>query len=615
MVEVQGVRVSYNVAHLVDDAASASHGFALDGVDCGFAPGEVVSLAGLNGSGKSTLARLLCAMSLATAGRVLVDGIDPSASDADRLEVRRRVGFVQQDPVDQIVSTLVFDEVAFGPRNLGLDEDEVSARVRASLCAVGLDGFDARDVNGLSGGEQQRIALAGVLAMDPAYLVLDEATSHLDSAARPAFRTLVDSLAHQRGLGIIQVTHDPVELLASDRVLVLQDGRVAWQGSPRSLLMDNRRLWDALTLDSLYVQAVVAALKADVELSHVNTPQRMCSWLQEAYKLPDRRNVAAVDAVADAAASFMARADSSTIDRTGGAGCHRAGGIVAQGVSFAYEDHAVLHNVDLTARSGEVLLLAGRSGSGKSTLAMLLAGLFDPGCGTILIDGEAPVPSRCGLAFQRPENQLFQQTVEDEIAFAPRNAGVSGAQLDARVEEIARRTDLPKSLLARSPFELSGGQARRVGLACVLSLGAGAYVLDEPTAGLDAPGRRSLHALVRELAAHGATVVLISHDLDEWLDRADRVALMGEGKILWTGSAAELSAAPGVYRGVGIEPPDAALILEALYPGAPEAAVADARRGEPRDNGEPRGDGEPEGLVSNEKDALYRAEVEHVEHE
>lgn len=561
MIEVNGVSVSYSAdiasEPLMDAAPSCC---ALDDITCSFNPGEIVSLAGLNGSGKSTLSRLLCAMRLPDTGTVLVDGVNPADGERERLAVRASVGFVQQDPVDQIVSTLVFDEVAFGPRNLGLDEEEIAGRVEGSLAAVGLEGFDSRDVNGLSGGEQQRLALAGVLAMDPAYLVLDEATSHLDSAARPAFRALVDSLAHRRGLGIVQVTHDPVELLASDRVVVLEHGKVVWQGEPERLLIDRRDLWDSLTLESLYVSAVEKALEAGVDLSCIRSPQRLLSWLQ--------KDSVAFSAHRDVLGPLKSHsegpfADRGALERSKRRSSRR--GIEVRGVSFSYgSTRPVLDSVSLTASPGRITLLAGRSGSGKSTLAMLLAGLSDPDAGRIEVDGEPPAPSRCGLAFQRPENQLFLQTVRDEIAFAPRNAGVDEGDLDARVRSIADRVGLEEDLLDRSPFELSGGQARRVGLACVLSLSAGAYVFDEPTAGLDAPGRLHLHQLVRDLADEGAAVVLITHDLDEWIGDVDDVALMADGSISWAGAARELWNEPAVYRAAGIEPPESALLLEAL---------------------------------------------------
>lgn len=565
MIEVNGVSVSYaaDIASEPDvDAVAPLR--ALDGVTCSFRAGEIVSLAGLNGSGKSTLSRLLCAMRLPDAGSVIVDGVNPADGERERLAVRASVGFVQQDPVDQIVSTLVFDEVAFGPRNLGLDEEEVERRVERSLIAVGLAGFDSRDVNGLSGGELQRLALAGVLAMEPGYLVLDEATSHLDSAARPAFRSLVESLAHRRGLGVIQVTHDPMELLASDRVMVLEHGRIVWQGAPDRLLLDGRDLWDSLTLESLYVSAVEMALEGGADLTCVRTPQRLYSWLQ-------KDSVAFWGDCLDTRGPAWS-ADEPSIARGTAEGprCPSSRcGIEVCGVSFAYDSSRLaLDSVSLTASPGKIMLLAGRSGSGKSTLAMLLAGLSFPDAGRISVDGEPPAPARCGLAFQRPENQLFLQTVRDEIAFAPRNAGVDEEDLDERVRLIAQRVGLEDGLLDRSPFELSGGQARRVGLACVLSLSAGAYVLDEPTAGLDAPGRLHLHRLVRDLANDGATVILISHDLDEWICDVDDVALMAGGRIAWTGAARELWNNSSVYRAAGIEPPEGALLLDALRGGA-----------------------------------------------
>ena len=567
MIEVSGVSACYISADTGGDICDLTNSqYALNGVSCSFSPGEVVSLAGLNGSGKSTLSRLLCAMRLADAGSVVVDGVDPAKSEHDRLAVRKAVGFVQQDPVDQIVSTLVFDEVAFGPRNLGLVEDDVCERVRSSLASVGLDGFEKRDVSGLSGGEQQRLALAGVLAMDPAYLVLDEATSHLDSAARPAFRALVGDLAHRRGLGIVQVTHDPVELLASDRVMVLDAGRLIWQGSPEALLMGKRDLWDSLTLQSMYVSAVQMALEGGAFLSSIRSPRKLVAWLKTPSGSLVRSRIANDGRFSSYGQNGL-DAQSAT-SRQNGCG----------GIEVAYDDaRLVLRSVSLRAAPGRLMLLAGRSGSGKSTLAMLLAGLSRPDAGEISIDGLAAHPARCGLAFQRPESQLFLQTVREEIAFAPRNAGVEAGELDERVREIAARVGLDEELLDRSPFELSGGQARRVGLACVLSLGAPAYVLDEPTAGLDAPGRRDLPRLVRELAAEGSAVVLISHDLDEWLCEVDDVALMADGRIAWTGPAGVLRERPGIYRSAGIEPPDSAMLLEALWT-AGMRRPADAKR-------------------------------------
>ena len=248
MIEVSAARVRYR------DGEPA----ALDGIDLRIERGSVVALVGSNGSGKSTLAQLLCGMRLADEGSCTVDGIDPARGADDRREVRRAVGLVRQHPSDQIVSTVVADEVAFGPRNLGLGSDEVARRVEAALGAVGLDGFIDRDTGALSGGEQQLLALAGVLAMEPSYLVLDEASSMLDSTARPAFRALVRSLAAERGVGVIQVTHDPVEVLGSDRAVVLDAGRVVFDGEPSALLYERSGLWDRTVVRNPLVEALRA---------------------------------------------------------------------------------------------------------------------------------------------------------------------------------------------------------------------------------------------------------------------------------------------------------------------------------------------------------------------
>lgn len=207
MLEVKNVTVGYGDVEV------------LSGASLSVAPGELVALVGDNGSGKSTLGRVMCAAQLVDGGSVVVDGHDPSVSELERLRVRALVGRVCQDPVDQIVSSLVFDEVAFGPRNLGLDDAEVKRRVLAALDLVGMPSFADRVTTELSGGQQQRIALAGILAMHPSYLVLDEPTAQLDPSARAGFRDLFSRLAHESHMGIALITHDPAEIARADRVI------------------------------------------------------------------------------------------------------------------------------------------------------------------------------------------------------------------------------------------------------------------------------------------------------------------------------------------------------------------------------------------------------------
>ena len=518
-------------------------------VTLSIAPGEVVALLGGNGSGKSTLGRVASGALLPDGGEVSVDGV-VLAEGSRRDEVRRRVGMVVQNPQDQIVSTVVADEVAFGPRNLGCAGRELDARVRGALEAVGLSDAADRDVNGLSGGEQQRIALAGVLAMEPSYLVLDEALSMVDSAERPQLRSLVRALARERGLGVLAITHDPVEALGADRAVVLEAGRVAWEGTPDSLVHDARHLFAQTLIQGPYTAALVAAVDAGYSLSCGVEPADIARWAQP-------RGQGAAKAIA-----AVLRGNAGAPEPQG------AGAVLleAKGVSAGYEKRNVLHNVSLAVRAGEVLLVAGPSGSGKSMLATVLAGLKKPAAGTVLLHPRAedmaagprqPEPGDVALAFQHPESQLFLESVGEELAFGPRQLGCGEAEVAARVANAREALAIDDEMLGRDPFMLSGGQARRVALACMVSLDASVLVLDEPTSGLDATARRRLHALVRRLASEGRGIVVVSHDLEEWVGIANRVALVADGGIAWEGTTLELSDDAGAFARAGLMPPEA----------------------------------------------------------
>ncbi len=232
----------------------------LSGVSLCVEPGRIVAVAGANGSGKSTLALLANGLLAADAGRVTVDGMD-AGDDAAVWAVRERVGMVFQNPDDQIVGALVEEDVAFGPENLGVERSELRARVTESLAAVGLTGFERREPHVLSEGQKQRLALAGVLALKPSYVVLDEPTALLDPVGREAFGRLVERLARQDGRGVLLITHRVPELALADEVCVLAGGRVTWSGPPEELLADDERLrGEGLT--AAPVTALAIALRA-----------------------------------------------------------------------------------------------------------------------------------------------------------------------------------------------------------------------------------------------------------------------------------------------------------------------------------------------------------------
>lgn len=646
---------------------------ALHGVSLCVERGEVVALIGHNGSGKSTLGRLVCGAQLPQSGTVCVDGAS-TANVPGRALVRRLVGYVGQNPADQTVSTIVSDELAFGLWNIGCAEGEIAERVVSSLDAVGLAGFEDREVPSLSGGELQRLVLASVLAMEPGYLVLDEVTSQIDSTFRSQFRGLVARLVG-RGVGLVLVTHDPLEVLSCNRVLVLDAGKVIWSGAPGSLLVDYRDLWDWVLPPNDYADALRCAVADGFDLAGGFAPAHLAAWLRsvradvrsgagsplDADRDSDNGRIAGHNSDAhsvvgrnlddvivagrdsDSASVFghnsdacgVSGRDSDTHSVSGrksdtqvsqngdfspdkganvrippenganvrispdnginirimpenasnssipsdGAGAfsaisgndhgtegepaREASSLAFSHVSIAYENAEVLNDISLSIPSGRVTLIAGRSGAGKTTLACLAAGLTKAQSGSVLLGGTAPVPGEVALAFQNPEQQLFLETVEHELAFAPRNLGCSEDEVARRVSDAASQLEI-KELLPSDPFCLSGGQARRVALASILTLSPRAVVLDEPTAGLDAPARAALHRLVQDLACKGLPVLVVSHDLEEWLAAADQVVLLADGTIAWQGTPGALASDMDAFARAGLEPPETWQLRELL---------------------------------------------------
>ena len=507
MLEVKNVTVEYGDVEV------------LSGASLSVAPGELVALVGDNGSGKSTLGRVMCAAQLIDGGSVVVDGHDPSVSELERLRVRALVGRVCQDPVDQIVSSLVFDEVAFGPRNLGLDDAEVKRRVLAALDLVGMPSFADRVTTELSGGQQQRIALAGILAMHPSYLVLDEPTAQLDPSARAGFRDLFSRLAHESHMGIALITHDPAEIARADRVIdVARMGVRSGDASAGGDRANDARVGDVRGGGACEGDAFKGAQSTgDASLDSVRSFDACASDA-----------CAVSEGNASEGGSLMA----ATCARGGRADIVHARPVLElDGIFFSYGDRPVLTDVSLRVHAGEVVLLAGASGAGKSTLASIAAGLVAPCSGEVRLCGAPPVPGDVGLAFQQPEAQFFLDTVYDEIAYAPRNLSCDEAEVDRRVHAAVRTVGLDEDLLSSSPFELSGGQARRVALASVLSLDAPAYIFDEPSAALDAKGRAFARRMVEGLSREGRAVLVITHDVDEWAPVSSRVVELADGSL------------------------------------------------------------------------------------
>lgn len=583
MIECRGVSFSY------DGVAPA-----LDGVNLNIEDGEFFCILGGNGSGKSTFAKHLNALLQPDAGTVRINGMDASGPELV-YDIRSTAGMVFQNPDDQLVATLVEDDVAFGPENLGVESAQIAQRVREALKGVGLVGFERHETHALSGGQKQRVALAGVLAMEPRVLILDEASSMLDPRGRKGLMKACHAL-HDRGMTIVMITHFMEEAAEADRIAVFQAGRVAMLGTPEEILTRADELAE-LNLDMPESCRLGMALRAK--------------------GVPVHAQVREVDMVAEVAQTYAERSGAGTVGQSSTPQSEIVGGTVSADnednvpepvielshVSYSYSLSArerrrwhkrsaaegssnkqalwgndpsspwALRDVSLTVRRGEFLGLAGHTGSGKSTLVQHLNGLIRPQEGSVCALGldlsnkkdAAAVKAKVGVVFQYPERQLFAETVAQDVAFGPHNLGLPQDEVDRRVESSLSRVGLDLSAVGdKSPFELSGGQQRRVAFAGVLAMEPEVLVLDEPMAGLDPAARRDFLELIDRLHRDGLTVVMVSHSMDDLANCCDRIVVMNEGAVFAEGTPAQVFAHADELKSIGLGVPAAQRMALAL---------------------------------------------------
>jgi energy-coupling factor transport system ATP-binding protein len=453
--------------------------WAVRGLDLRIERGERVLLLGPSGAGKSTLlaalAGLLAEDSGEAEGTATVDGLDPR-------KARERVGILFQDPETQLVMARAGDDVAFGLENRGVDPELIWPRVDEALRRVGFPYPLDRSTAALSGGEQQRLALAGVVALRPDLLLLDEPTANLDPDGAALVRAALGT-ALRPDTTLILVEHRVAEALPLvDRVVVLEaGGGVRADGPPAEIFA---REGDTLAAAGVWVPGRTVA------------PQRAAGPPGDAL-------------------------------------------LRAEDLGFSY-DRPALSNLDLTVRGHELLCVVGPNGSGKSTLALLLGGLLAPATGRVragpaLAGADAKTPphrwrapalaARIGSVFQDPEHQFVTGTVRDELALGPRRVGLAASDITRTVDELLARLHLER-LAGANPYTLSGGEARRLSVATALATAPALLVLDEPTFGQD---RRTWIELVDLLAGvrdAGRGVVAVTHDADFVAALADRIVTL-----------------------------------------------------------------------------------------
>jgi energy-coupling factor transporter ATP-binding protein EcfA2 len=577
---------------------------ALDGVDLAVRPGEIVGVAGRTGAGKSTLALLAAGfiprvVRASVTGHATVDGIDATTLDARALA--GRAGIVFSTPANQLSASklTVREELAFGLENLGVPRDRMDARIDAVLDDLGIRHLAEREPFALSGGEQQRVAIASIVAMGTGVIVLDEPTAQLDPAGTRAVAELLRSEA-DAGRTILVVEHDPRILGGADRVLVLDGGRSVGCDLPGVALgsgvlgpldlvpptivrlAERGGVHASLAFDAA---AVAAALVAGESPPAASTERAAGGPRTDRALSGGPVATHSGDPVAawpdDPVAAWQGAHGSTLLGR------REPAAIAVRQLRHRYPGGIeALRDVDLDIPPGQAVAIVGQNGSGKTTLVKHLNGLLRPDAGSVAIAGadiaERPVHDIArvvGFVFQNPDDQLFERSVEREVGFGPRNVGLPAAGVADAVAAALAIVGL-EDLRAVNPYDLGLSTRKLVALASVLAMQPAVLILDEPTTGQDGPGVARVGAVVDACRAAGRTVVAITHDMEFAAEHFERIVVMREGRIAADGTPEDVFAprAADVLASTGLEPPVSADIGARLGIGSTptEAALVTA---------------------------------------
>jgi energy-coupling factor transport system ATP-binding protein len=485
---------------------------AIQNISLELKPGEMLLIAGSSGCGKTTLARCINGLIPRSyrgkrEGRVLLHGKD--VAEMQIADVAQIVGTLLQDPERQIVASNVYNEIAFGPENLGLPRAEILERVEKAMKRLKIEDLRDRETFNLSGGEKQKVALAGLLAMNPSILLLDEPLASLDPASAYEALDVFRSLAEE-GKTVVLVEHRVEDAIAArpDRMLYMEAGQVKYLGS-------------------------IDDLPTKIDHHEVKLP---AEWVVKRVKQMDEK--------VDKAEPIQKAEKGEPL-------------VLFEDVDFRYSDDTplILQNLNLTIYRGDLIGVIGPNGSGKSTLVKHAIGLLKPTKGRVLVEGKdtrtmsvAQIARVLGFVFQSPTHMLYAPTVREELEFGPRNLEFKKEVMQTAVAQSIATVNL-SGLEEYPPLGLSFGQQKRTTIAAVLAMQSKIMIMDEPTAGqdyanythfMDAMCRPSVDGSQSLVAANFAATLFITHDLDLAVTYANRVLLVGDKHIVADGAPEEV---------------------------------------------------------------------------
>ena len=539
-ITLQNVRFSYT-----QDSSPA-----LDQLSLELNPGEIVLLVGPTGSGKTTLLQILAGVTPQVTGGRISGQVMLDATDILRTAgaCRGRVGLVLQDPEAQLVNLTVTDEIVFGPENLKLPVEEIHIRLAWALEKCRLEAVKEEYVYALSGGQKQRIAIAAGLAMKPEVLLLDGPLTNLDpEGAREVLQT-ISELIETHSTQVVMISSNKIDTLLplATRILVLDKGKIVFDGNPESVLQQG----ESYSGLGLFL------------------PEVANLWPTIQSKEPEHL----LPKTAEDAVSALRKFDPTHLVQNVN---HRNGTsqqediVEVKGLTFDYGRGPVLSGVDLQIKKGEFAAVVGQNGSGKSTLMSLITGLRTAKSGKIKIAGKdiqkVSPQGIVGYVFQYPEHQFVADTVEKELRFGLAER-IEPAELERRVKEILHLFCMEGKENV-SPYSLSVGEKRMLSVASMLVIRPKLLILDEPTTGLDRRLTTSLMTILKRFVDEsGLTVLQVSHDMEQIAEYCTKVAVIDQGRMIFTGTPRALFLNAEVLRCAKLNAPVIFQIAKKLFP-------------------------------------------------
>lgn len=563
LLELKNVSFQYGTNRSENTSSVDDNTYALNRVNLKIYPGEFVGIIGPSGSGKTTLASLFSGAIPHHYSGELLGSVKIAGQDTKNLALTNiacLIGSVIQDIDAQMVAANVEDEILFGLENFGVPHDEIPNRIASSLETVGISDLRNRDLDTLSGGQKQKVAIAAILALKPKVLVLDEPTCALDPVSSRMIFSILQNLNKKFGITIV-VIEQKVALLSEycERLIVLSKGELVLD-APVSLALKDIDLLRKVGINYPRTTHLIKQLQdeqicnpAELTVGVEETVNTIVKTLRTDYsKLSNSNNSNNAESVLESHKEAFIKANNSDNSNKP---C-----LSINNLSFAYANGVkALKDVSFNANSGELIALIGRNGAGKTTITKIINGLLRPTEGSVIIDGIdtktlriSQIAKYVSTLFQNPDYQLCKDTVLEEVAFSCKLIGEDSEQAKAHAMEIIDELELDSKA---SPFMLSRGQRQMVALAATVVTNPKILLLDEPTCGLDYKECMRIMQVVERLRKNGCCVIMVCHDMEVVLDYATRLITINDGKLIIDGSAHDVFEKPEVCSAAALYPP------------------------------------------------------------